>query len=335
MSPAPHQYIERATGTVRTERLIADRWVRWVYSEAREHAPTLFHALTGPRLSSLLACLNYDLALDNLRRDPRRWADALGVDLTECTDDPATLASARRFFERRIRYWDVRPTPPQAYAVTAPADARLALGSLTETSSLFIKGKFFDVAELFGPAHADWARVFANADFAVFRLTPDKYHYNHTPVAGVVVDDYDVDGPHHACNPAATVALATPFSKNRRHVTVFDTASTDGTGVGRVAMIEVAALMIGVIEPAYSDIRYEAPRALKPGDRVARGQPKSLYRPGGSVDILLFERGRIAFDEDLRAYARRPDVASRFTAAWGRPVVEIDVRVRERIARRA
>jgi phosphatidylserine decarboxylase len=58
-----HQYIERRTGNVRTERLCGDRIVNLLYSRAREKPRGLFRALTGPYISSLLGFLNYDSML--------------------------------------------------------------------------------------------------------------------------------------------------------------------------------------------------------------------------------------------------------------------------------
>ena len=57
----------------------------------------------------------------------------------------------------------------------------------------------------------------------MFRLTPEKYHYTHSPVSGRVLDIYSVDGRYYSCNPNAAVQLLTPFSKNRRVVTILDT----------------------------------------------------------------------------------------------------------------
>ena len=96
----------------------------------------------------------------------------------------------------------------------------------------------------------EWLRAFRKADFAILRLTPDKYHYNHTPVAGRVVKIYPISGEYHSCNPAAVVTVVTPYSKNKRVVTIIDTDVPGGTGVGLVAMIEIVALMIGDIVQA-------------------------------------------------------------------------------------
>jgi phosphatidylserine decarboxylase len=153
------------------------------------------------------------------------------------------------------------------------------------------------------------------------------------PVSGRVVDTYVVDGRFHSCNPGPVVALATPFSKNRRHVTIVDTDVDGGTGVGHCAIIEVVALMIGDIASCYSTTRYDDPHPLEPGMFVRRGQPKALYRPGSSTDLLLIEDGRLRFEERLVANARRTDVASRYSLGFGQPLVETDVLVRALIGR--
>jgi phosphatidylserine decarboxylase len=326
-----HQYIERETGRVETERLFADRLVTLLYSQARENAPFLFRLLASGRFSSLLGFLQYDSPLRRNDGASLRMARRLGIDLTECADDPRTLDTPRKVFERRIRYWETRPMTCEAGAVVSPADAKVLLGSLSETSDLFLKGKFFAYEELLGEEKPEWLRAFEGGDFAVFRLTPDKYHYNHMPVTGRVVDLYELPGGYHSCNPAAAVTLATPYSKNKRVVTIVDTDVLGGTGMGLVAMIEIVALMIGDIQQCYSDYRYEDPRHPKPGMFLLIGRPKSLYRPGSSTDVLLFQRGRIRFCRDLVANLCRPDVRSRYSRGFGRPLVETEIKVRSKI----
>ncbi|MEW6380247.1 MAG: phosphatidylserine decarboxylase [bacterium] len=117
-----HQYIERETGRIKTERLCGDRLIGALYLTARENSAALFRALTGGRMSS--------------------------------------LQNASILFE-----------------------------------------------ELFGIDKTSWLRAFEGGDFAIFRLTPDKYHYNHTPVAGKIVDIYPIGGEYHSCNPTAVTAI--------------------------------------------------------------------------------------------------------------------------------
>lgn len=333
MNRLAHQYIDRDTSAVRTERLVADRLVNFLYGPPREQAAWLFRQLTSSRASNMLAYLNYESALIRRGRRAGRPLPSMPVDLSECVVPPEALDTPRKVFERQIRYWEVRPMDDDPSAVVSPADARVLCGSLRESSILFLKNKFFDVAELIGRHKALWTERFANGDVAIFRLTPDKYHYNHLPVTGLVLDIYEVDGVYHSCNPGPVVQVVTPYSKNRRVVTILDTDVPGGTHVGVVAMIEIVALMIGDIVQCYSEQRYEDSRPVRPGMLLRKGQPKSLYRPGSSTDVLLFQRGRVEFCRDLLENMLRPGVRSRFSQGFGRPLVETDLKVRSTIGR--
>jgi len=327
-----HQYIERIHGTVMTEELFGDRIVRFLYSHAREKAPFLFRLATSARMSSLLGLYHFDLALGPRLNGNSRFLARCGVDLAECLAPRTHFTTPRRIFERQIRYWQCRPMPQLEAAVVSPADARVALGALASDSPLFLKDKFFDYEELLGAKHPLWLELFRHGDYAVFRLTPDKYHYNHTPVSGLVVEHYTLDGVYHSCNPGAVVEVITPYSKNKRVVTIIDTDVEGGTGIGYVAMIEVVAMMIGDIVQCYSDTGYDHPLRVRPGMFLHKGQPKSLYRPGSSTDILIFEKDRISFAGDLLDKGKRTDVHSRFSLGFGRPLVEVEVQARSLIA---
>ena len=332
MKRLPHQYIERQTGRVLSEEPYADAVIDFLYSSAKENAPYLFRILTAARVSSLLGCMNYDTALGARVLGNRRFLKSCRVDLSECVDRSETLKSVRHVFERKIRYWECRPMPDDPCTVVSPADSRMTLGSFNATSALFLKEKFFEFGELFGVRKPQWLEAFENGDFAVFRLTPEKYHYNHTPVAGRVLDIYEISGCYHSCNPAAVVAVVTPYSKNKRVVTIMDTDVPGGSRAGLVAMIEVVALMIGDVVQCYSEQRYESPRPITPGMCIARGLPKSLYRPGSSTDVLIFQKGRVSFMEDLVLNMHAPGVQSRFSFGFGKPLVETEVAVRSPIA---
>lgn len=96
----------------------------------------------------------------------------------------------------------------------------------------------------------------------------------------MVRDFYEIEGAFHSCNPAAVISEVTPFfSRNRRAVTVIDTDVPGGSGCGLVAMVDVAALMIGQIVQAYAGSGYEPCEPMRPGLFLRKGQPKSLYRP--------------------------------------------------------
>ena len=326
-----HQYIERRSGEVRTEILLADRMVNFLYAGVREKTPAVFRALTGCRASSVLGWLHFESILGSRFRSPEEVLRSWGASPDECLDPISELDTPYKLFCRRIKYWECRPMPDEPDAVAAPADSRMLAGSLSETSLLFIKDKFFDFTEMLGADKPKWLEAFSGGDFAVFRLTPDKYHYNHTPAAGRVLDIYEIPGGCHSCNPGAVVHLAAPFSKNKRIVTILDTDSLGGTGLGLVAMVEVGALMVGDVDNCYSADFYDNPTPVAPGMFLEKGRPKSLFRPGGSTVVLFFEPGRMEFDSDLLSNQSRKGVQSRFSHNFGRPLAETEVMVRSRI----
>lgn len=327
-----HQYIERETGKTRTEKLYGDRIVSLVYSTVRESAPFLFKLLTSARMSDLLAYYNYDWPLSQKLPGRRNFLSSLDIDPEECFEPLPSLDSARKIFERKIRYWEKRPMDRSSESIVSPCDAKVLVGSLDPSVQLFIKDKFFQFEEMIGSGREKWLEKFSGGDFALFRLTPEKYHYNHAPVTGRVVDFYTIDGGCHACNPSAVIAFATPHSKNKRSVTVLDTDIPHGAQVGHVAMIEVAALMIGDVVQCYSSEEYKNPQPMFKGLILDKGQPKSLFRPGSSTTVLFFEKGRVEFSRDLVQNMNNTNVNSRFTAGFGKQLVETDIRVRSTIA---
>lgn len=326
----PHQYLVRNTRQIVTERLAGDRALRWLYAAPWEEHAWLLRAVTSSRTSHILGLLTFDLPF----RRADRFAHRLGIDLRESVAPPETLDTPRKIFTRQIRYWDLRPMEPQVDTIVSPADSRLLLGSFAHHSGLFLKGKFFEYDELLGEDRRVWLQSFHRGDYVICRLTPEHYHYNHLPVSGIVRDVYQLSGRYHSCNPAAVIAMATPYSKNMRVVTIIDTDVPNGSGVGLVAMIEIVALMIGQIDQCYSRVAYDTPTPLRVGQFARKGQPKSLFRPGSSTTVLIFQPGRVRFCDDLLENHRRPDVDSRFSRAFGHPLVETNVQVRSTIGYR-
>jgi phosphatidylserine decarboxylase len=325
-----HYYVDRETGCSLRERPFADWIVNQLYCGLREESSRLYRLLTSRWFSSLLGWANYDFPLGVNLSGIRRFLKACNVNLDESLDGLAHLDSARKVFERRIRYWECRPMSENVAEIVSPADSRVLLGSLRESSSLFLKGKFFEYEELLG-SNQRWLKAFRHGDFIICRLTPDKYHYNHTPVAGIVRDFYITDGQYHSCNPTAVLTLATPYSKNKRAITILDTDVPHGTGVGLVAMIEIVALMIGDIQQCYSVVEYRSPQPVETGIFVERGSPKSLFRPGSSTTVLLFQQDRVEFSPDLIRNLSRTDVKTRYSQGFDRPLVETDVKVRSTV----
>ncbi len=321
-----HYYVDRKTGSSIEEQLFGDKTIRYLYSTVRENASFIFNLAVSKHTTKLLSFFNYNkkLSQDTLKR----YISKLNIN-TEEIYEVESIKTLEDLFMRKIRYWEKRPMDSSENIIVSPADSKMVVGSLNENSLIPLKNKFFHLDELL--YKEEWINKFSDGDFAIFRLTPDEYHYNHLPVSGVVEDIYELDGAYHSCNPAATVAVCSPLSKNRRVVTIINTDVPNGSKIGKVAFIEVVAMMIGQIMQAYSEEKYDDPRPLKVGDFAQKGQPKSVYKPGSSTDIVIFEKGKVSFDDDILFHSRRKDLFSRYTLGFGKALVEIKVRVRERI----
>ena len=66
------------------------------------------------------------------------------------------------------------------------------------------------------------------------------------------------------------------------------TTEIDGGAFGTILYLEVGATCVGSIHQTFL-----------PEERVRKGDEKGYFSFGGSCLVLLFEKGRIAFDEDL------------------------------------
>ena len=113
--------------------------------------------------------------------------------------------------------------------------------------------------------------------------------------------------------------------------TIIDTDVAYGSGVGLVAMIEVAALRVDNITQGYCEVQYKQPQQIMAGMFLKVGQPKSLFRPGSSTVVLLLQAGRVQFAPDLLSNQAGPGI-SVFSQGFHRPLVETEVRVRSSIA---
>ena len=325
-----HCYIERKNNSVVEERLFADRLIKKIYSENREKSSYILNQATKKWVTDLLGFIKYDIPLPAFRIN--KIIKELNVNLNECIDSPSAFKTVRDIFERKIDFKNFRYMDNDYRAIVSPCDAKVLIGSLSETSIFYIKNKFFCFEELL--QNKNYEKIFNGGDFAIFRLTPDEYHYNHMPVSGILEDIYQIDGPYHSCNPHVVKVIATPYSKNKRVITIINTDIENGSKIGKVAMIEIAAMMIGEIAQCYSEENYDNPVVPVKGVFLKKGQPKSLYRPGSSTTILLFENDKIDFCKDLITNSKRADIPSRYSLNLKDVKVETRVEVRSTIAYR-
>jgi phosphatidylserine decarboxylase len=226
------------------------------------------------------------------------------LEMSEAAEpDPYAYRSFNHFFTRALRP-DARPIASDPAVVVSPVDGTVSqCGELQQDSILQAKGRYYSVVELLG-GDEQAASAYRNGSFACIYLAPYNYHRIHMPCEATVRGNLYVPGDLFSVNVATVRAVPCVFARNERLVCDFDTP------LGRMAVILVGALFVGSIETVHCGEVNPPPRRRKApqpiatgvGHRYARGEELGRFNMGSTV-VLLFERGRIAWDASLAAGA--------------------------------
>lgn len=190
------------------------------------------------------------------------------------------FSSFNDFFTRRLEAGK-RAVDHDKNAVIAPADSKLTVYDISEDSSYRIKGCDYSTKTLLGGDGA-LAKEFLGGKCFVYRLTVDNYHRYCYPDSGVEAEHRFIKGVYHTVNPIALLRYDV-YGKNSREITLLDTDN-----FGRIAYIEVGAMMVGRINNYH------------PKERFARGDEKGYFSFGGSTIVVLYKKDTVILDEDIK-----------------------------------
>jgi phosphatidylserine decarboxylase len=189
------------------------------------------------------------------------------------------------FFYRKLKP-GARPclAPDNPKIVTSPADCRsVVFGRIDEATTVWIKGREFSVARLLGNAYPEDARRYTGGSLGIFRLAPQDYHRFHIPVDGVLDKPKLIEGEYYTVNPMAIRSALDVYGENVRVIVPIDSVAH-----GRVMVVCVGAMMVG-----------STVITRKPGEEVHRAEELGYFKFGGSTIVLLFEPGKLIWDDDL------------------------------------
>jgi phosphatidylserine decarboxylase len=222
------------------------------------------------------------------------------IEMSEAVEpDPYLYRSFNHFFTRALRA-DARPVASDPGAIVSPVDGTVSqCGELQRDSILQAKGRHYSVVELLG-GDEQAASAYRNGSFACIYLAPYNYHRIHMPCEATVRGNMYVPGDLFSVNSATVRAVPRVFARNERLVCDFETP------LGRMAVILVGALFVGSIETVHCGEVNPPPRRRKApqpiaagvGRHYARGDELGRFNMGSTV-VLLFEHGRIAWDDSL------------------------------------
>ncbi|TWT48106.1 Phosphatidylserine decarboxylase proenzyme [Rubripirellula amarantea] len=270
-------YYDRYRRETCIEEVYGDKFLRWTYGTAL--GKSALHTLVKRPLFSHWYGWRMDRPVSKDKIAP--FIKEFGLDAGEFLREPSEFDNFNQFFFRKLKP-EARPIDPDPSSVVFPADGRhLCVPDLSRCEGLFVKGEMFDLAKLLDDDQL--AETYASGSLLLSRLCPVDYHRFHFPAAGHAGRTRLINGPLYSVNPIALWQNIQILATNKRCITVLETEA-----FGDVLLLEIGATCVGGICQTFNE-----------GAMVGKGDEKGYFRFGGSSTILIFEPGRIQFDEDL------------------------------------
>lgn len=275
---------DRETGKVVEEKMpqYLRRMLRGMYSN-----PTGRHFVHQRMSKSLLKRLTFNQAkkytAPSSTHEIPEFIAFHNIDANEFLDPIESFSNFNEFFIRKLRP-GARPiagAEDPAWAI-CPADCRLHVyETLTEAQRLWIKGKTFSLSTLLGNPTLE--AEFAGCSLVIARLAPQDYHRFHYPVSGFSGKYFSQGDAYFTVNPIAVRENVDVYSLNKRTSVIVESPD-----FGRVMIICIGATMVGsVVLTSGEDVN------------VTKGDELGYFQFGGSTLLVLFQRDRIRFDDDL------------------------------------
>ena len=222
------------------------------------------------------------------------------IDMTEAAEpDAFRYGSFNEFFTRALKQ-GARAVAMGSREIACPVDGAISeAGKIEGARLLQAKGRHYTLEELL--AARGWAKHFEGGSFATIYLAPFNYHRVHMPLQGRLRETVYVPGRLFSVNAATASLVPRLFARNERVLTWFDTS------FGEFALILVGALNVGSIATVWAGDITPAPQRvatpLPPQDVcLAKGEELGRFNMGSTV-ILLFQKDRARWHDDLRAGA--------------------------------
>ena len=258
--------------TLEQERICPERWMRLIYENPVGGASLLW--LVKRKAVSRLYGLYCRTPLS--AKVIPKFISKYNVDMTGCN---GTYKNFAQFFSREKE--DIA-FPEELSTLGSPCEGLVSVFAEIEQSQVVVaKSVSFSLAELF--ADAELAKEYEGGTMVSIRLTPANYHRMHFFDSGVVTETRMIKGDLYSVSPLALNRVVRLYCRNKRAVI---RVATDN--FGDVALVEVGATFVGSIVHCFDD-----------GDKVARGQMASYFKPGGSLVLMFLKKGQFVPNQEL------------------------------------
>ena len=271
--PSPNRYVDRESGSIKTEKVSGENWLVWLYNNPVGEA-TMFMLAKRKMLSSI-----YGMMMNSpySTKMIKPFVEEHQIDMS--TAQKLEFNSFNDFFTRKLKL-GARPIDTASNIIVSPADGKILAYDNISNSDFIIKGSRFDLSSFLDDPVL--AQKYENGSLIIVRLAPYNYHRFHFPIDGHISIIRKIEGDLYSVNPIALKKMVEIFWQNKREYVVISTPN-----FGNVIMAEVGATMVGSIIKTYE------------GANILKGEEKGYFKFGGSTVVLLFEKDKIQIDIDL------------------------------------
>ena len=269
------KYIDRLSGDEKTESVPGDKMMKWLYGSSMGNLA--LHLLLKRKFVSVLGGWFMNSKFSKKRIED--FVNKFEIDMDDYVqNDVSKFKHFNDFFYRKIN-----PLKrPLGHGVVSPADGKtLAFETISDTSQFFVKGKGFYLKDFL--RSDELSKKYHEGAMLIIRLAPTDYHRYHFPAQGIASETSTINGHYFSVSPIALKKSLEIFCENKRTISTLKTMDC-----GDILISEVGATMVGSILQTYTS-----------ESNVSAGQEKGYFAFGGSTVVLLFEKGKIKFSEDL------------------------------------
>jgi phosphatidylserine decarboxylase len=275
-------YIDRVTKKRDVEDVYGGQALRFLYGKdlvSQIFGTALLHSFV--KYSPFSAMYGLWQKTSCSKKKIRPFIDHFKVDENEFLKSVDHFNSFNDFFIRKLKP-EARPLDSGKDVAVIPADGRYYFyQNIEEADGFVVKERKFNLAKLL--ENKELAEKYCNGSMLIARLCPTDYHRFHFPCDCIPGPTRLINGWLYSVNPIAIKQNLNIFTENKRTL-----CELESDIFGKVIFMEIGATNVGSIIETYT-----------PGRFYPKGAEKGYFSFGGSALILLFEPGKIRFDQDL------------------------------------
>jgi len=268
-------FIDRKTGKIVKEKVPGSKTMSFLYGKKRAGKLNLFLLFKRKYLSQFGGLM---MKWSYSKRKIPTFIKEHQLNMDDFEVPEKGFKNFNQFFYRKLKEDKINIEE----GVVSPADGKIVVFNIVDDCyKFYIKDCSFDLHTFLKDEFL--AKKYKGGAMAIIRLAPADYHRFHFPFDGVPTTSKKIKGYYYSVSPIALQQNMRIFCENKREYSILKTQE-----IGDILYCEVGATLTGSIVQTYI-----------PNQPVKKGDEKGHFAFGGSTVVLLFEKNKIKFNQDL------------------------------------